>query len=148
MTITRMAQVRRLAAAVLAAGALAATSPASAQPDLADELHSLQHVRATGSVHSGDAALQRGCQSHGYRYRVQAEGSDWSLELFLVDSRGRQIANGYEWKGHDPNRGRGRFEFCSQATRPGKFIVRSRLSWEDGRSHEKWLEPRTIRLHR
>jgi hypothetical protein len=148
MTHARKAQTRRLAAAVLAAGSLAVTSPATALPDPEDELHSLQHVRATGSVHSGDAAFEKGCQSHGYRYRVQAEGSDWSLELFLVDSRGKQVATGYEWKGSDPKRGRGRFEFCSQATRPGRFTVRSRLTWDDGRYHEKWLEPRTIRLRR
>jgi hypothetical protein len=138
----------RVAAAALVAAALAVMSPASALPSPGHELHSLQHVRATGSVHSGDGRLEKGCQSHGYRYRVQAEGSDWSLELFLVDSRGRQVANGYEWKGHDPKRGSGRFEFCSQSTRPGKFIVRSRLTWDDGRTHEKWLEPRTIRLRR
>ena len=148
MTHARTTRGRRLAAAVLAAGALAVTSPATAVPDPADELHSLQHVRATGSVHSGDGAFKRGCQSHGYRYRVRPDGSDWSLELFLVDPRGRQIATGYEWKGSDPKRGRGRFEFCSQSTRPGKFTVRSRLTWDDGKYHEKWLEPRTIWLRR
>ena len=53
-----------------------------------------------------------------------------------------------EFNGHDPNRGRGRFHFCSQSTRPGRFTVRSRLTWDDGEYHEKWLAPRTIRLHR
>jgi len=148
MTHAWMAGFRRLAAAVLTAAALAVTPPAIALPDAEDELHSLQHVRATGSVHSSDGVFERGCQSHGYRYRVRAEGSDWSLELFLIDPRGKQIATGYEWKGSDPKRGRGRFEFCAQATRPGKFTVRSRLTWDDGRYHEKWLEPRTVRLRR
>jgi hypothetical protein len=148
MTHARMTQARRLAAGVLAAGSLAVTSPATALPDPEDELHSLQHVRATGSVHSGDGAFEKGCQSHGYRYRVRAEGSDWSLELFLIDPRGKQIATGYEWKGSDPRRGSGRFEFCSQTTRPGRFTVRSRLTWDDGRYHEKWLEPRKVRLRR
>jgi hypothetical protein len=148
MMHARMAQARRLAAAVLAAGALAVMPPATALPDPQDELHSLQHVGATGSVRSGDAVFERGCQSHGYRYRVRPEGSDWSLELFLVDSRGKQVATGYEWKGADPRRGRGRFEFCAQATRPGRFTVRSRLTWDDGKYHEKRLEPRTIRLRR
>ena len=148
MTHAWMAGFRRLAAAVLTAAALAVTPPAIALPDAEDELHSLQHVRATGSVHSSDGVFERGCQSHGYRYRVRAEGSDWSLELFLIDPRGKQIATGYEWKGSDPKRGRGRFEFCAQATRPGKFTVRSRLTWDDGQYHEKRLEPRTIRLRR
>jgi hypothetical protein len=148
MSHVRMSPGWRLAVAVLTAGVLAVGSPANALSDPADALHPLQHVGATASVHSGDGVLQRGCQSHGYRYRVRPGGSDWSLELFLVDPRGKQLATGYEWKGNDPRRGRGRFHFCSQATRPGKFTVRSRLTWDDGRYHEKWLEPRTFRLRR
>lgn len=148
MTHARMTRAPRLAAAVLTMGALAVTSPATAQPDPADELHSLEHVRATGSVHSADGSFERGCQSHGYRYRVRPKGSDWSLELFLVGPQGKRVSTGYEWKGSDPKRGRGRFAFCSQATRPGTFSVRSRLTWDDGREHQEWLEPRTIRLHR
>ena len=148
MTHARMATARLLAAAALAVGSLAIASPATSLSDPESELHSLQHVRATGSVHSGDGAFRQGCQSHGYRYRVRPGGSDWSLELFLIGPRGKQVSTGYEWKGRDPKRGRGRFEFCSQSTRPGKFTVRSRLTWDDGEYHEKWLEPRTIRLRR
>jgi hypothetical protein len=148
MTHARLSRVRRLAAAVLTATALTVASPANADLDPADEVHSLQHVRATGSVHSGDGVLERGCQTHPYRYRVRPRGSEWSLEVFLINPAGKRLATGYEWKGKDPRRGRGRFEFCSQTTRPGRYKVRSRLTWEDGRYHEKWLEPRTIRLHR
>jgi hypothetical protein len=145
----RMAQgTLRAAAAVLVAAFLAVMAPANAVSDPGQELHSLQHVRATGSVHSGDGIFQRGCQSHGYRYRVRPGGSDWSLELFLIGPRGKQISTGYEFNGHDPNRGRGRVHFFSQSTRPGRFTVRSRLTWDDGEYHEKWLAPRTIRLHR
>lgn len=148
MTHTRMVSARLLAAAALAVGSLAIASPATSLSDPEAELHSLQHVRATGSVHSGDGAFERGCQSHGYRYRVRPGGSDWSLELFLIGPGGKQVSTGYEWKGRDPKRGRGHFDFCSQSTRPGKFTVRSRLTWDDGEYHEKWLEPRTIRLRR
>ena len=148
MTHARMAPARLLAAAAVAVGSLAIASPATSLTDPEAELHSLQHVRATGSVHSGDGTFRNGCQSHGYRYRVRPGGSDWELELFLVEAGGKQVSTGYEWKGRDPKRGRGRFEFCSQSTRPGKFRVRSRLTWDDGETHVKWLEPRTIRLHR
>ena len=148
MTHARRAPARLLAAAALAVGSLAIASPATSLSDPEAQLHSLQHVRATGSVHSGDGAFERGCQSHGYRYRVRPSGSDWSLELFLIGPGGKQVSTGYEWKGRDPKRGRGHFDFCSQSTRPGKFTVRSRLTWDDGEYHEKWLEPRTIRLRR
>ena len=148
MMHARRPGARRLAAAVLTVAALAVTPPASGLTSPEQELHSLHHVRATGSVHSRDGAFERGCQTHPYRYRVRPKGSDWSLELFLVGPRGKQVSTGYEWKGDDPRQGRGRFRFCAQATRPGKFTVRSRLTWDDGAYHEKWLEPRTIRLHR
>ena len=148
MLHVRTPHLRRLAAAILAAGTLMVAAPATAVPDPGATLHSLEHVKATGEVRSRDGRFERGCQSHGYRYEVRPHGSDWSLELFLIDSRGKRIANGYEWKGADPREGRGRFEFCAQSTRPGKFTVRSRLTWDDGEYHEKWLEPRTIRLRR
>ena len=128
----------------LALGSVA--TPASADPGT--DLHSLEHQQASGAVRSPDGVLEKGCQSHGYRYRVQAAESDWSLELFLVDPDDEQVANGYEWKDHDPARGRGRFEFCAQPTEAGTFTVRARLTWDDGKYHEKWLKPRKIRLHR
>jgi hypothetical protein len=148
MEHARVPRARRLAAAALTLAALAVTPPASALTNPQEQLHGLQHVRATGSVHSGNGVFERGCQSHAYRYSVRPGGSDWSLELFLVGPRGKRVSTGYEWKGRDPRQGRGRFRFCSQATRPGKFTVRSRLTWDDGAYHERWLEPRTIRLHR
>lgn len=144
----RAAAIALVAAALVAAAALTVVSPANALSNPQDELHSLQHVRATGSVHSGDGVFEKGCQSHRYRYRVRPRDSDWSLELFLIGPRGKHVSTGYQFKGHDPKRGRGLFHFCSQSTRPGRFTVRSRLTWDDGQYHEKWLEPRTIRLHR
>lgn len=144
---TTRTRVAALAAGLaLATGFGAVAVPASA--DLDDDLHSLEHQQASGTVRSPDGALERGCQSHGYRYRVSAEDSDWALELFLVDPDGETVANGYEWKGRDPARGRGRFEFCAQPTRAGTFTVRARLTWDDGEYHATWLEPRTIRLRR
>ena len=131
----------------LAAGALGGTAlPATA--GAADELHSFEHVDASGTVRSPDGILRKGCHSHGYRYRVHAPESDWSLELFLIDPDGEQVANGYEWKSHDPARGHGRFELCAQPTRAGTFTVKARLTWDDGEYHEKWLHPLKIQLRR
>lgn len=137
----------RIATAIAAAALLVTTPPAGAV-DLEDEMHSFQHEDATGTVRSPDGVLRHGCQTHPYRYRVRPADADWSLELFLVDRRGRRVGTGYEWQGADPARGRGRFELCSQATRPGRFTVRARLTWDDGVYHAKWLEPRKIRLRR
>jgi len=132
-----------LAAGVLV-GAPVVTAPASADPTAG--LHSVEHQRAGGAVRSPDGTLERGCQRHDYSYRVNARGHDWSQELFLVDPDGQQIANGYEWNGRDPARGRGQFRFCGQSTQPGRFTVRARLTWEDGAYHERWLERRSLHL--
>jgi hypothetical protein len=145
---TTRTRVTGLAATLaLAAGALGGVAlPAHAGP--ADDLHSIEHQHASGTVRSADGILRKGCHSHAYRYRVHAEKSDWSLELFLIDPDGEQVANGYEWKGHDPARGRGPFELCAQPTHAGTFTVRARLTWDDGEYHEKWLEPQKIQLRR
>ena len=145
-SITRSRAAGLVATLALAAGALGVAVPANADP--ADDLHSFEHQQASGAVRSPDGILEKGCQSHGYRYRVNAGDSVWSLELFLVDPDGEQVGNGYERKGHDPARGRGRFEFCAQPTRAGTFTVRAKLTWDDGEYHDKWLEPRTIQLRR
>ena len=145
-SITRTRAAGLVATLALAAGALGAAVPANAGP--ADDLHSFEHQQASGTIRSPDGILEKGCQSHGYRYRVNADDSDWSLELFLVDPDGEQVGNGYERKGHDPARGRGRFEFCAQPTRAGIFTVRAKLTWDDGEYHDTWLETRTIQLRR
>lgn len=140
----------RLAAATAGAvvlGLVGAPTTA-AVPGPPEELHSLSHQQAEARIGSGDGVLERGCQRHRYRYRVQAPESQWSLELFLVDPDGQKIASGYEWKGADPARGRGWLEFCAQVTRPGRFTVKARLTWDDGEYHEKRLEPQRIRLRR
>jgi hypothetical protein len=111
-------------------------------------VHTLVHEGATGEIGSRDGVFRDRCQQHPYRYRVRAGESDWSLELFLVDPEGERVGTGYEWKGADPARGRGRFRFCGRATRPGTYTVRARLTWDDGHYHETWLEPRRIRLRR
>jgi hypothetical protein len=136
----------RVAAAATVGSLLLATPPASAGLD--DGMHTLVHEDATGRIRSDDGAFRRGCQHHPYRYRVRPADSDWSLELFLEDRRGREVSSSYEWQGADPARGRGRFGFCSRATRPGRFTVRARLTWDDGEYHAKWLEPRRIRISR
>lgn len=135
-------------AAALTAGALLVTTPPATGADVEEEMHSFVHEDASGRIRSGDGVFERGCQSHPYRYRVRPADSDWSLELFLRDRRGRDVASSYEWQGADPARGKGRLRFCASATTPGRFTVRARLTWDDGQYHEKWLKPRRITLRR
>ena len=97
---------------------------------------------------SPDGTIGLGRQRHAYRYQVEAGESFWSLELFLLDPKGRRIASGFQAGGADPARGRGLFRFWSQGTRPGRYTIKAKLSWGDYDRAERWLEPRTFRLRR
>ncbi|QZY29603.1 hypothetical protein [Nocardioides coralli] len=138
-----------IAAVTLTAGLAGPTGSAGAAPvPPGSPLHEYSHEEARASFGSKDGRFRDRCQRHPYRYRVKPRGTDWSLELFLVDPRGERVGTGYEWKGQDPTRGTGKFRFCGRTTRPGTYTVKARLTWDDGAYHEKWLKPRKIRLRR
>jgi hypothetical protein len=104
---------------------------------------------ATAKVWSGDGVL-RGCRGHGYKYAVDVPAGDsWSLELFLVNRRGKAVSFGYEIIGGDPKQGKGRFQFCAADLRPGRYKVKAELIWSHySDEYHQWTKPRTIRLRR
>ncbi|HET9422550.1 MAG TPA: hypothetical protein VFO49_15525 [Nocardioides sp.] len=118
-------------------------TPASATPAAA------RAEDATAKVWSGDGVL-RGCRGHGYKYAVDVPAGDsWSLELFLVNRRGRTVSFGYELKGGDPKQGKGRFQFCADDLRPGRYRVKAELIWSHySDEYHQWTKPRTIRLRK
>jgi hypothetical protein len=121
----------------LALGGLTSPAPASAAP-----------LPAEASVWSPSGVFEKGAQRHAYRYEVETAEAYWSLEIFVYDSRGRQIAFDNQTSGADPSSARASFRFWSQATRPGRFTIKTKLSWGDYDREERWLEPRTFRLRR
>jgi hypothetical protein len=129
---------RAIAYAVLAAALLvgSATVPAQAGDPLP----------ADAGVRTADGTLKHGSQKHAFHYRIETNEATWSLELYLIDPSGRQIASSYQAVGADPKVGRDVFRFWSQSTRPGKFTVRARLTWGDYDQSVRWLEPQTFRL--
>jgi hypothetical protein len=131
-----------LAALLLPVGAVPATAATSAASEDA----------ASAKVWSRDGVLRKGCPGHRYRYAVKAptgNGDSWSLEVYLVNRRGRTVAMGYERMGSDPKEGRGRFQFCSQNMRPGRYKVKALLNWSHySDEYQRWAKPRTIRLRR
>jgi len=143
---------RLVAHAVLVAGLLV-TSPgyaADAAPRTDGLLDFLIPPEPTVDARfwSPDGTLGPGRQTHAYRYRVETDESFWSLELFLLDPKGRRIASAQQASGADPASGRDLFRFWSQGTRPGRFTIKAKLSWGDYDRAERWLEPRTFRLRR
>lgn len=129
----------------LAASSLAPSSAAAASGGL---LGPGPPLPAEAAVWSSDGVLKKGRQQHAYRYQVETDEPYWSLELFVLDSRNHQVASAFQAVGADPMSGRANFRFWSQATRPGRFTIRARLTWGDYDREERWLEPRTFRLRR
>lgn len=131
-----------LAALLLPIGAVPATAATFAAGEGA----------VSAKVWSRDGVLRKGCPGHRYRYAVDVpsgNGDSWSLEVFLVNRRGRTVAFGYERMGSDPKEGRGRFQFCSQNMRPGRYKVKAQLIWSHySEEYHLWAKPKTIRLRR
>lgn len=109
-----------------------------------------QSEGATAKVWSGDGVLRKGCHGHGYGYAVDVPAGDsWSLEVSLVNRKGRALYQGYEIKGADPKQGKGRFLFCSHDLRPGRYRVKAELVWSHySDEYHQWAKPRTIHLRR
>jgi hypothetical protein len=123
--------------------------PVGTLPACADPTAAREDV-AGAKVWSRDGVLRKGCPGHRYRYAVRVpSGDSWSLEVYLVNRRGRTVAMDYKIKGGDPKEGRGRFQFCSQNMRPGRYKVKALLIWSHySDEYREWAKPRTIRLRR
>jgi hypothetical protein len=87
-----------------------------------------------GRVWRGDGVLKYGCTSYGFRYRVRPGDNHWAAEFFLGGPerdghRRERLATVVKTSdAEDPKRGRGRFELCRTATRPGRFKIRGKLT--------------------
>lgn len=136
----RLALVLAVAALLLPVGAVSAPARASATAE----------DPAGAKVWSRDGVLRKGCPGHRYRYAVRVPAGDsWSLEIYLVNRRGRIKAMDYKIKGGDPKQGRGRLQFCSQNIRPGRYKVKALLIWSHySDEYREWAKPRVIRLRR
>ncbi|WP_244929084.1 hypothetical protein [Nocardioides sp. W7] len=103
-----------------------------------------------GRLGARDGVLRKGCPSYVYRYAVQPPGGDWSLETFLVDRRGRKLGSGVFLSGLNPTRGQATFTICRATTKPGRFVIRGKLSVQNGPDEyaEGWIRPVVFKLRR
>jgi hypothetical protein len=133
-----------LAVGALLAGALVA--PAHAGP------------ARYGRVWAADKVLREGCHNYRYQYVVRPGTNDWSMETFLHSPSGGTIASGGFHFGVDPKRGAGRFRFCNDVTRPGRFEITGKLTWRscndlpgplnECKKHVRWVKPGYFRMRR
>jgi hypothetical protein len=101
-----------------------------------------------GHTHAPDGLLRAGCHNYRYRYVVKTPTSDWTLETFLGDPTGDDIASGAFTSDSDPRRGRPHFRLCRDSTRAGRFTIRALVHWYGyyGQDHRVWLEPSHFQL--
>ncbi len=65
-------------------------------------------AEATAKVWSTDGVLTKGCPGHKYRYAVDVPAGDsWSLEVCLVNRKGRTVAFDYQVTRRRPETGQG-----------------------------------------
>ena len=109
-----------------------------------------------GHVGSADRTLRPGCHHYRYHYVVKPGSSDWLLETWLLDPRGKHRGSGDFVPGSDPERGHAHFGICRSTVVPGRFTIRARLTWytpgmlptDPPVEHTRWFEPAHFRLHR
>ncbi|HEX5862479.1 MAG TPA: hypothetical protein VFY58_11580 [Nocardioides sp.] len=107
-----------------------------------------------GRVWAADKVLREGCHGYRYQYVVRPRTNNWALETFLRGPSGRMIASGGFHFGADPKRGDGRFRFCNDVTRPGRFKISGKLTWKSCdilghcTKHVRWVKPGYFRMRR
>jgi hypothetical protein len=137
---------RRLLAATVVGGLVALNAPGPADASTTR----IGHVRAP------DQVLRPGCHRYRYHYVVKVRSSDWMLETWLHDPRGKPRGSGDLADGSDPKRGRATFGVCRSTVVAGRFTIDARLRWSTPgplpisprREHRRWFEPAHFRLTR
>lgn len=137
----RQTMLGSLAAALVAPALLVAGTAAPAQA---------ARQWGWGSISADNGVLRKGCHTYRYRYDLHPPEGDWGLETFLINPQGREVASGAHLIGQDPLQGTGRFRICRPTNRPGRFLIRGKLSVQNGPDEyvEGWVKPALFKLRR
>ncbi len=84
-----------------------------------------------GNTAALDGKLRKGCRRYHFAYVVQVPTDDWSLEVSIVDRRGRGVASFAFISTVDPETQTTSYRLCRAATVPGTFRIKSNLLWYD-----------------
>ena len=120
--------------------ALSSAGSASASPDLLPDLGLTSTdgseadeapQQASGKTWARDRVLRQGCRRYAFKYDVDVPSNDWSMEISIVDRRGKAVsAHAFFGPAH-AKIAQVRFGLCRGATVPGKFRIRTTLHWYD-----------------
>lgn len=110
---------------------------------------SAAQFRSMGSTHEANGTLRRGCHRYRYTYRVSPPSDQWSLETFLVGPHGAGLGSDDVISGADPRSGVKHWRICRSNTRPGRFTIKGKLTYNDyPDTYSGWISPSHFRLHR
>lgn len=128
-------------------GSMAAVLLSPALLVVAEPAQAVRHDE-WGRLGAADGVLRKGCRPYDYRYTLRPPEGDWALEVFLADPRGRRLGSAVLLAGHDPVRGTRRITICRGTTKPGRFVLRGRLSVQNGPDEyvEGWIRPVAFKL--
>jgi hypothetical protein len=102
-----------------------------------------------GRTWARDKVLRPGCHEYRYQYKVKSPEAEWALETFLLDPDRKKVGSGQKLFNADPARGSDTFRLCRNATKPGTFKIRGKLTYHDGYDeHVVWIKPGFFRLRR
>lgn len=119
-------------------GSLGSSTPAAPTP---------AQWRAMGHLSSGNAKLRSGCHKHTYHYRITPPSSQWALETFLTDPKGKHLASDVILSGADKKSGTKSFTICKSNTRTGTFTIKGKLTYEVyPDEHSGWITPTHFKL--
>jgi hypothetical protein len=87
--------------------------------------------RAMGHTQGVSGTLRNGCHYYSYHYSISPPTSEWNLNVFVRDPKGRNVATSVTVSGADKTSGTERFQLCRVTTSPGRFTLNSQLSYQD-----------------
>lgn len=113
-----------LATPAIAAALVATLLAAPAQARLQDEV-------IGGNTAANDGILRKGCHRYFFAYVAQVPTDDWTMEISILDRRGKAVAAFAFLGPSDPKTQTTSYRLCRGATVPGKFRIKGRLEWYD-----------------
>jgi len=109
-----------------------------------------------GRLWAGDKVLREGCHYYRYQYVVRPRTNDWLFETFLHGPSGGTLVSNTMDSSGNPKRGSHRFRICNDVTRPGRFKIAGKLTWQrcsdlplqGCTQHVRWVKPGYFRMRR
>lgn len=136
----------RLTTAILVAG-LGAVGTVAATPTPAGA--ALVVDESWGKTAAPDGVLAKGCKKYAYRYKLTLPTDDWEMDLVIKDRTGNQVASAYLLSDSEPPQGKRWFRLCGASTKPGKFVIRAKVSsWDGWAEDERRLPNSSFRLRK